>query len=303
MAAPLSIQPRAVAALAIAGVLWGTSDVASKVALGSMSPVTLTALRFLVAMLVLWPLAIRGTTRPSFRDGRVILLGGVGVAGAFLLQNTGLGMTSATNASILQAAAPVLVVAGAALFLRESLDWYRVAGTLLALVGVAAITLRGQGGMSGFGHGELYIVGSAACFAAFILIGRRLFNDYPVSSVLATALTWAFIFVIPFAAADMMSSGIGTWDPGILALVVYLGAGCSALTYFLWGYALRHVEASRAAVFDNIVPVVGVAAAAMLLQEQPSPVALFGGLLVVGGAWLVTREERVGSPQLVREPA
>jgi hypothetical protein len=32
-------------------------------------------------------------------------------------------------------------------------------------------------------------------------------------------------------------------------------------------------------------------------------VALFGGLLVVGGAWLVTREERVGSPQLVREPA
>lgn len=302
MAEPFSIQPRAVAALALAGVLWGTSDVASKVALGSMSPVTLTVLRFLVAMLVLWPLALRGR-RPSFRDGRVILLGGVGVAGAFLLQNTGLGLTSATNASILQAAAPVLVIVGAALFLRESLDWQRVAGTLVALVGVAAITLRGREGMTGVGGGELYIVGSAACFAAFVLIGRRLFIDYPVSSVLATALSWAFIFVAPFALADLISNGGGVWDPGIVGLVVYLGAGCSALTYFLWGYALRHIEASRAAVFDNMVPLVGVAAAAMLLNEQPSPSALLGGLLVVGGAWLVTRQDRVGSAQLVREPA
>jgi drug/metabolite transporter (DMT)-like permease len=266
-----------------------------------MSPVTLSALRFLVAMLVLWPLAARGA-RPSFRDGRVILLGGVGVAGAFLLQNTGLGQTSATNASILQAAAPVLTLAGAAVFLRESLDWQRIAGTLVALAGVAAITLRGQDGLTGVGRGELYIVGSAACFAAFVLIGRGLFSEYAVIPVLATSLTWAFALVAPFALADLVVKGGGTWEPEILILVLYLGAGCSALTYSLWGYALRHIEASRAAVFDNIVPVVGVAAAATLLQEQPSPSAVLGGLLVVGGAWLVTREHRVGATRPVREP-
>lgn len=302
MAGPSSFQPRAVAALALAGVIWGTSDVASKIVLDAMSPVTLTALRFLVAMLVLWPVAGRWA-RPLLADRRVIMLGGVGVAGAFLLQNTGLGLTSASNASMLQAAAPALIVLGAAVFLRESLDWHRVAGTAVALVGVAAITMIGQDGSLSAGGGELFIVGSAACFAAFVLIGRRLFHDYPAAAVLAAALTWAFLIVAPFAAADLAVNGRGIWEPGVLMLVVYLGAGCSALTYFLWGYALRHIEASRAAVFDNIVPVVGVVAAAMLLKEQPSPSAVLGGLLVTGGAWLVTRQRRDEPVRLVREPA
>ena len=281
-------QVRAVVALALAGAIWGTSDVASKIALEVMSPLILTALRFGVAALVLWPLA-RRSPMPATGKGQFFLLGLFGVAGAYLLQNTGLERTSAASASMLQAAAPVLVVAGAAVFLREPLDRFRVTGTLVALAGVTAITLRNQNEFAAPGGGELYIVGSAACFAAFVLIGRRLFLAYDVIHVLTLALTWALVIVAPFAIFEAASQGIAPWSPGTIALVLYLGAGCSALTYFLWGYALRHLEASQAAVFDNIVPVVGVIAATLLLQEQVSSGAVLGGLLVLAGTWLVSR--------------
>jgi len=288
MAETATGQVRAVAALALAGVLWGTSDVASKVALESISPLMLTALRFGAALLILWPLAWRGPL-PLASAGRCFLLGLVGVAGAYLLQNTGLERTSAVNASLLQAAGPVLVVAGAALFLRESLDRCRIAGTLLALAGVTAITLRGQEGLSQLGGGELYILGSAACFAAFVLIGRQLFRDHDIIPVLTLALTWALLIVTPLAVVDVVNQGFAPPPPGTVALVLYLGVGCSALTYFLWGYALRYFEAGQAAVFDNIVPVVGVVAASLLLREKPAAGAVLGGVLVVGGAWLVSR--------------
>lgn len=55
---------------------------------------------------------------------------------------------------------------------------------------------------------------------------------------------------------------------------------------------MRYLEASQAAVFDNIVPVVGVVAASLLLQEQPSSGAVLSGLLVLGGTWLVSRPPR-----------
>jgi drug/metabolite transporter (DMT)-like permease len=284
----LPSQIRAVAALALEGVIWGTSDVASKIALEAMSPLTLTALRFGVAALVLWPLA-RRSPMPTTGKGQFFLLGLFGVAGAYLLQNTGLERTRAASASMLQAAAPVLVVAGAAVFLREPLDWFRITGTLVALAGVVAITLRNQSGFAALGGGELYIVGSAACFAAFVLIGRRLFLTYDVIPVLTLALTWALVIVAPFAMFEVASQGVAPWSPSTMALVLYLGAGCSALTYFLWGYALRYLEASQAAVFDNIVPVVGVIAATLLLQEQVSSGTVLGGLLVLGGTWLVSR--------------
>lgn len=80
--------------------------------------------------------------------------------------------------------------------------------------------------------------------------------------------------------------------PEHLAVVIYLGAGCSALTYALWGYALRHIEAGRAATFDALIPVVGTAAAVLVLLEAPLAWQIVGGVIVVAGVWLAVREPR-----------
>jgi drug/metabolite transporter (DMT)-like permease len=61
---------------------------------------------------------------------------------------------------------------------------------------------------------------------------------------------WGPAALLPVAVESWLTqpAAIGT---GEVALVIYLGAGCSALTYALWGYALRHLEAGRAGTFSR----------------------------------------------------
>ncbi|MCC6793358.1 MAG: DMT family transporter [Thermomicrobiales bacterium] len=298
MTRPTAHRHRPVAALLLAGLLWGTSDVAGKTALDGIPPITLAMVRFAVAAAVLWPLALRnGGARP--RGSRIALMGLLGIASAFLLQNAGLQRTDAANASMLQGAAPILVVLGASILLRETLGRTRLYGTAIALAGVVAITVTGRHGIGEPGAGDLCALGSAACFAAFILIGRPVFAAYGTVAVLAGAVGWSMVILAPLSVIELASGQVTAIGAETIGLVLYLGIGCSALTYLLWGYALSHMEAGQAAVFDNMVPIIGLIAAAVLLNERPTHWQIAGGLLVVLGAWITSLSN---GPEPVRVP-
>jgi drug/metabolite transporter (DMT)-like permease len=198
---------------------------------------------------------------------------------------------------------PILVVLGAAVFLRESPGWSRLAGVLTALVGISAITLMGEHAFVMPSVGDLYVIGSAACFAAFVIIGRPVFVAFGTIPTLAATYSWAFVFLAPLAGIELATKGIGPVAPATMGLLLFLGVGCSALAHSLWGYALRHLEASQAAVFDNAVPIVGILAATLFLRERPTGVELIGGALVMVGAWLASRPNRTEPPVLVPVPA
>ena len=217
-------------------------------------------------------------------------LGLLGVALTFLLQNLGLDRTSATNASLLQGAAPVLTLVLAAVVLGERLGPRRLAAVGAAMAGVAAVTLAGGGGLRAPGLGDALVLASTGCFAAFVVLGRRAFPVYGTLPVLAGMAAWGTAALLPVAAVESWLTRPAAIGPGEVALVLYLGAGCSALTYALWGYALRHLEAGRAATFDTLIPVVGIVAAVLVLREAPLVWHLVGGALVVAGVWLAVCE-------------
>jgi drug/metabolite transporter (DMT)-like permease len=280
-----------VAALVLASLFWGTADVAGKLAMGSIPPVMLAALRFGVAIAIFWPLARRaGGPRVPIRV--TAPLGLLGVALTFLLQNLGLDRTSATNASLLQGAAPVMALLLAAVFLGERLVPRRIAAVGAAMAGVAVVTLPGGEGVQAPGLGDLLVIASTVCFAAFVILGRRAFPTYGTLPVLAGMAAWGMALLAPAAAVEWRIVGSPNIEAGSIALVLYLGAGCSALTYALWGYALRHVEAGRAATFDALIPVIGIAAAVLVLREAPLIWHVAGGTLVVLGLWMAVHEPR-----------
>jgi drug/metabolite transporter (DMT)-like permease len=282
-------RARAMLALVLASLVWGTADVAGKIALGTIPPVTLAALRFAVALAIFWPLARSRGVQPA-KGGGIAVLGVIGVALTFLFQNAGLARTSAANASLLQGAAPVIVVVLAAIFLGEPLSASRLGGIVTALAGVAALTLASGGGLAAPRGGDLLVLASTGCFAAFVVLGRCAFADQGTLAVLVGMTRWGLAVLLLGAAVEL---ALVPWPhPGWreLALVAYLGVGCSALTYSLWGFALSHLRVGHAAVFDNLIPAVGVAAAVLLLGERLSPWHLIGGALVVAGVVLSTRE-------------
>jgi drug/metabolite transporter (DMT)-like permease len=222
-------------------------------------------------------------------------LGLLGVALTFLLQNLGLARTTATNASLLQGAAPDLTLLLAAVVLGEGLGARRIAAVAAAMAGVGLVTLAAGGGVHAPGLGDALVLGSAGCFAAFVVLGRRAFPAYGTLPVLADMATWGTAALLPAAAVESwltQPTTLAAIGPEQLALVLYLGIGCSVLTYALWGYALRHIEAGCAAVFDTLIPVVGVAAAVLVLREAPLVWHLLGGALVAAGVWMAAGESR-----------
>ena len=287
-------------ALVLASVLWGTADVAGKIALAAIPPATLAALRFGVALAIFWPLARRcGGSRPPSRV--VAPLGLLGVGLTFLLQNLGLARTSAFNASVLQGAVPVLTLVLAAALLGERLGLRRLAAIGTALAGVAVVTFPGGGGGRAPGLGDLLVLASSACFAAFIILGRRAFPVYGTLPVLAGMAAWGTAALVPAAAVELWSTRPTAVDAGAVAMVIYLGAGCSALTYALWGYALRHIEAGRAATFDALIPVVGILAAVVVLREAPLANHVAGGALVLASVFVAASEPRIATAMARRD--
>jgi drug/metabolite transporter (DMT)-like permease len=187
----------------------------------------------------------------------------------------------------------VLILLLAALILGERLGPQRIAAVGLAMAGVAVVSLPGSGGLRVPSLGDVAVLASAGCFAAFVVLGRRAFPNYGTLPVLAGMAGWGTAALLPVAALETWLTGPAAIGPGEVALVLYLGAGCSALTYGLWGYALRHLEAGKAATFDTLIPLVGVMAAVLVLREAPQVWHLVGGALVVVGLWMAVREPRL----------
>src|ERR1700761_2329341 len=141
---------RAVAALAAAGVAWGTSVPLSKAALAWLPPAWLVVARFALAAAVLFATVDRAKLRAALR-APVLAWGAAGLGGSVLVQNDGLAKTSVTHAALLIGTGPVLVAVIAAAWHHDVARPVAWAGFLISLLGVAVVASGGGGGSSGAG--------------------------------------------------------------------------------------------------------------------------------------------------------
>ncbi|MBP8007047.1 MAG: DMT family transporter, partial [Burkholderiales bacterium] len=146
-AAPVS-RSSAYGALVLTAALWGSSAVTARGLLDTMSPVALTALRWIVVLAALAPFvwreraAIAHALASDTRTLAVFAL--VGFAPQTLLVYVALEGTTAINLALFNSAIPVLIVAIAALLHHRRPRALELAGLALSLAGVVAIVARGR---------------------------------------------------------------------------------------------------------------------------------------------------------------
>jgi drug/metabolite transporter (DMT)-like permease len=277
--------PRVLAMVSLVGanVIWGGSAVASKAALTHLPPLTLACLRVGVALVVLRAvLAMTGNAPASGRGPA--LLGLTGVALFCASQNLGLRYSSAGTTALLNGAIPVLTALLAALFLAERQGNRRIAGLAVSFAGIAVIVLHGPGGTVGASAlGNVLPLASAVSFAAYAVLGRRVFAGANALAVVAGSTRYGLLFLLPGAVVELVMGKVGPVTLEDMALVLYLGAGCSALAFVLGGYGMAALEAGHAAAFGNLKPLVGVALAVLLLGERLAADQFLGGALVLTG--------------------
>jgi drug/metabolite transporter (DMT)-like permease len=297
--APPSRRTLAVLALVGANAIWGGSVVASEAALAHLPPLTLACVRVAVAVAVLEFLLARSGARPA-RGRAPALLGLTGVALFCACQNLGLRFADATTAALLGGAIPVLTTLQAVPILGERVQGRRLAGLLVSLAGVAVVVLLGPGASLGASTlANLLPLASAASFAAYAVLGRRVFGARGAGTpstcvgaslaVVAGSTRYGLLFLLPGALVELATKEVGPLTARDGLLLLYLGAGCSALAFVLMGYGLAHLEAGQGATFGNLKPLVGVILAVALLGESVTSGQVGGGVLVLLGVSLAGR--------------
>lgn len=287
------------AKLTAVAMLWGATFIAGRKLAQEMPVLVVAASRFALAALLLVIVAWRMEGGlPRLTRSQVAATAALGLTGIFLYNLCFFGALSqipAGRASLVVALNPIVTALAAALLLRERLTSTKWLGIGIAFVGAAIVITRGD--LAGavhdirqsVGRGELLMLGGVVAWAAYTLIGRRaLKNLSPIAATTYAAL-WGFLFLGLGAAGqvgDVNWSELGWLSYGS---IFYLAAFGTVIG-FIWYYeGVKALGPSRAAVFNNLVPVFGVGLAALLLGEPVLWSMVAGGVLVAAGVTLTNR--------------
>jgi len=303
---------KAQGAIIVTVLFWGLSFISIKIAVPVLPPMTLGAARFALALVFLYFVkrAFAPAERLELRDLPYLAGAGlIGVTAYFYFENNGVLLVTASEASIIVAAIPVLTMVADAVFRRSASvilprQW---AGALLSMGGVwltALPSLASSGsGLSLSAAGYLFMAGACLSWVAYSFLTRSLFERKSRIYIVFWQSLFGFLGFLPFAAFEQPR-----WDLFSLPValhVAYLGLFCSALGYWFYVHALRHLGVSEATVFINLIPVVTVAAGFFFLGERLLPLQWAGAAVVMAGVYLATLEGRPRSrfPYHSREKA
>ena len=283
---PASRQSRAVAALAAAGVAWGTSVPLSKAALAWLPPAWLVTVRFALAAAVLLAVVDRTALRRALR-WPVLAWGAVGYGGSVLLQNAGLAATSVTHAALLIGTGPVLVAVIAAAWHHNVARPVAWAGFTVSLGGVALVASGGGGGASG--GGDALVLVSVLLSSAVTVAQARLLRGQDPVAVTAVLFVGAAVAALPAAA---LTGGLPSAPPpggaGLVAVLAVLGLTVigTVVPFTLFAYGQRTAPAEVAGAFLNLEPLVGALAGVVAFGDPAGPRLLAGGAAIIGGIGL-----------------
>ncbi len=264
-------------ALGLAAV-WGVNFVVIDVGLAHFPPLLFCALRFLVAA-VPAIFFLRSPGVPWRWVALVALTLGIGQFG-LLFSGMAAGMPPGLSSLVLQAQAPFTLLF-AVLLLKERRTRRQLAGMVIALGGIAVIAVD-LGATSPFGA-FLLLLGAAAMWGAGNVVVR---HARPPDML--RFMVWVSALAAPplFAASALVEDG---WDTlpvvpwSAVGAVLYVGLLATVAGFGAWGFLIRTYSASAIAPFSLLVPVFGMAAAAVLTGETITPARVLAGVLVVAG--------------------
>jgi drug/metabolite transporter (DMT)-like permease len=142
--------------------------------------------------------------------------------------------------------------------------------------------------------GNVLMFTSAVLWGIYTSMAKRVAN-FDALQVTAGILGAGALMLLPLAGFEVAAAGEWHVDMQAWLGMAYLGAGASGLAFMLYSAALKHVDASEAGVYTNLIPIVGVATG-MMLGEPLSLRAIVGGVVVLVGVWLTSRRPVVTQP-------
>ena len=290
------IWARAWLLLIFTTILWGGNGVASRLAVGRISPMSLVCLRWLLVSTVL-AVMLRGELQRErgtlhAHRWRILLMAGFGFTGFNTLFYAAGYWTTALNIVLLQAAIPPLVLAGAALSRSVRVTGLQLAGVAVSLFGVALIATHGAPQRIAeieFNTGDVLILIACVFYAGYTLALRKRPALQPLVFFTALSLA-AFATSIPAMIAEIALGKFAAPTAGGIAILAYVAIGPSLIAQLCYMRGIELIGPARAGLFNNLTPIFGALFAVMLLGEEFHLYHAIALALALGGIWLAERK-------------
>lgn len=279
-------------------VVWGLSIPITKLGLVTLPPLTLTGLRFLIAVPLMFVFIVGKQGLPLRAIPRVAALGILGIGIGQVAQTFGVVGTSASVATTISAAIPVFVVVFASLRLKQPVSALQALGLTVAFVGIALVAW-GRGDPSSSATqtslgGAALVLLSTLTIAFYYVWSVELTDQHGTAPVAAWSTLFGFLALSPWAAWEMVHTPFSITAIGV-ATAVYLGVMVTVLGLFLWLHLLRVLPARVAASVQYLQPIIGVGTAAAMFGDNLGPLFIAGVACVLAGlALTVTSAKKPG---------
>lgn len=273
---------------------FASMEVVSKPLMGVIDPLTLTFWRFTagaaVLFLLLWWRSGLSTLGSLSRGtlGLLALMGVVNIAFAMTLLQTAVKLTSAAKAATVFCANPVLVFGLSVAAGAEKPRAGKVLGLLAGLGGLVLVS--GLHNLT-VDKGTVYAMISAAAFAVYTVLGRRVSGRTDPVTINAVSFTAGLLVLLPFLALSgrSLSPAPLAAGPGTIAATLFLTVGVSGLAYLTFIRAVRKMGAVAASMVFMLKPAVASLLAIVFLGERLPPAFWAGLALTMLGSRLVMR--------------
>ena len=277
---------------------WGANAAVGKLAVGHISPMLLTLMRWGFAALILSPFALPriGKDWPVLRRHLPLLvgLGIIGFTGFNALFYLALNYTTAINVVIEQASMPLFVFILSFLLFRVAATRFQMLGFVLTLCGVAITAAHGD--VSTLLHldlnrGDAIMLSAVAVFGCFT-VGIRYKPTVHWLSLMFFFSLVALVTSIPLAAIEWANDATIIPDGRGIAIALFTAVFVSILAQSLYIKAIEMVGANRANLFVNLAPVFGAGLAVVIVGEKLHTYHALALTLVLAGILIAERSSR-----------
>lgn len=292
---PRALTPRTAALLLVPPLLWAGNAIVGRLVHELIPPLTLNFLRWLLAFVLLMPIAHRVLHRTSplwAHWKRYALLGFLGVGCYNSFQYMALQTSTPINVTLVASSTPIFMLGMGALFFKQAVHLRQIVGAVFSIAGVLLVLCRGDW------HalmqvqlvlGDVFVLIATACWAWYSWLLAQTTEPGEIRS------NWAYLLMAQMAFGLVWSGAFTTaeWSSGsdvhlvwgwpLAAALLYVAVGPSLLAYRCWGLGVQQVGPSMAGFFANLTPVFAATLSVLTLGELPQMYHVAAFVLIVGG--------------------
>ncbi|WP_371368128.1 hypothetical protein SRRS_18110 [Sporomusa rhizae] len=279
------------AASTLALLIWSTSFIGTKIAYSTFPPLTLGALRFVIASIFLGIALIikREFAKPTFKDlGVMSLSGALGITLYFAMQNIGVSLTTASSAALIVASYPAVTTLLELIIYNVKPSATKVVGIFIAMAGVFILSFSETDAGDGDGKdqfiGNLILIATGFVWTFYNFVTQKVVNKYPAITVSFYQTIAGTILFLPLILVERHE-----WvSPTLISFsaLIYLGVLCSVVAFMFYNFGLRKIPPSTSVTLMNLVPIFGVIFSVLILHETITLQQLAGGVITIAGVLL-----------------